>query len=341
MLFHPENRKQARPGHWLVLSLLFAWLFAACAVVGDTPSTATITPAAATRRPGASATAPSASASATPGPQARDAIISYAVQPGDTLSGIAHLFGLQPKTVLWANYDQLRDNPDWLMLDMPLQILPVDGVYHQVGGGETLTSIASFFATEVQAIIDGPGNELSGPDPVIFNGQWLMIPGGLRLSRFRSMPNVARESAQLDIAEFGSGACPRNYSSDLVGAGQYAWPLSSRTVMVEGFNADWHPGLDLAAQLGEDVLAADDGVVVFSGWSNLGYGNLVMLDHGNGDFSLYAGLGQVLAVCGHAVGQGEVIGLAGISNHPAGAFVHFELRRGDQVVDPLDLLPSQ
>lgn len=334
-------RKQAQLSIVLALSLFLVLLVAACGAAGEADPTSSASSVPSTPTLLASPTATDPVLTETPAPQSREEIESYTVRQGDTLSGIAAQFGLQPETLLWANYDHLRDNPDWLMLDMELLILPVDGVYHQAGGGETLTNIANFFAADVQGILDWPGNELAGPDAGSFDGQWLIVPGGRRLPRFRSMPNVARSAAELDIAEYGSGACPANYNSEVVGSGQYAWPVSSRAVAPESFHPDWHPGLDLAATLGERVLAADDGVVVFSGWSNLGYGYMIMLDHGNGDYSLYAGLEQVLAECGREVLQGEAIGLAGISNHPAGPFVHFEVRRGNEFLDPLDLLPAE
>jgi murein DD-endopeptidase MepM/ murein hydrolase activator NlpD len=96
---------------------------------------------------------------------------------------------------------------------------------------------------------------------------------------------------------------------------------------------------DLAAEIDEPVLAADDGVVTFAGWSNFGYGNAVMLDHGSGEFSFYAGLQEATALCGASVAQGEAIGVAGATGHPAGVFVHFEIRQGAETLDPLTVLP--
>ena len=66
--------------------------------------------------------------------RSRAEISTYTVQGGDTVFGIAAKFGLTPETILWANSD-LEDNPDWLAVGRELTILPVSGVYHQVGGG--------------------------------------------------------------------------------------------------------------------------------------------------------------------------------------------------------------
>lgn len=266
-------------------------------------------------------------------PAVRQDLENYLVVEGDTISSIASQFNLQPETVLWANYDLLFDSPDFLLPGMDLVILPVDGVYHQVGGGDSVDSLATFFAADQQAILDWPANQIDASNPVIFAGQWVLVPGGQRQLRRRMMPNLPRFSMAMDPLEFGGGACPQN-TSGAEGDGQFAWPVSTREVVGEDFWLDAHPAIDIAVSIGEDVLAADDGVVVFSGWSNLGYGIMVMLDHGNGDFTLYGGLGEVVAVCGSSVSQGQLIARGGTTGHPAAPYLHFEIRRGEEFLDP-------
>jgi murein DD-endopeptidase MepM/ murein hydrolase activator NlpD len=262
----------------------------------------------------------------------------YVVEAGDTLTSIAAKFGLQPQTVLWANYDQLFDVPDFLMPGMQLTILPVDGVYHQVGGGDNVENIAAFFVADAQAIINWESNAIDANNPVIFAGQWLVVPGGQRASRNRTMPNLPAYAMAVSPLEFGSGACPQNSQQAASASGDYSWPVNSHDIVGDGYT-DAHPAIDIAVSIGEPVLAADEGIVVFSGWSNFGYGQTVLLDHGNGDFTLYAGLGSVTAVCGSLVRQGQGIGLGGVTGHPAGPFVHFEVRRSGENINPLSVLP--
>lgn len=270
-------------------------------------------------------------------PMPRLEVETYTVQPGDTLRSIAAAYNLQPETILWANYDVLLDIPDFLFEGTQLTILPVDGVYHQVGGGDTVENIAAFFATSPQAIFNWGPNAIDPANAVILPGQWLVVPDGQRSLRRRTLPNLPRTAMAVDFMEFGAGACPLNIEGGAVGDSVYALPVSPLEVIGEDF---WsaHTGVDLAAQPGQPVLAADDGVVTFSGWSNFGYGYAVMLDHGNGQFSLYAGLAEAQALCGASVAQGEPLGTAGIIGHPAGTFVHFEIRQGGVGVDPLELL---
>lgn len=286
-----------------------------------------------------SATAPALAPTPQPTPtaQPRSEVETYTVQPGDSLGRIAAAYNLQPETVLWANYDALADIADFLLEGMQLTILPVDGIYHQVGGGDSVNNIAAFFGADPQAIIQWPGNNIDANNPVIQPGQWLVVPGGERGLRRRTLPDLARGAMAVDFLEFGAGACPRNVTGGAVGDGSYAWPVAGGAVAGDAYSSV-HPAADLAAQPGEAVLAADDGVVTFSGWSNFGYGYAVMLDHGNGQFSLYAGLAEAQALCGASVEEGQPIGVAGFSAHPAGVFVHFEIRQGGVTVDPVELI---
>jgi murein DD-endopeptidase MepM/ murein hydrolase activator NlpD len=245
---------------------------------------------------------------------------------------------LQPQTVLWANYDQLFDVPDFLMPGMQLTILPVDGVYHQVGGGDNIENIAAFFAADAQAIIDWEGNAIDANNPVIFAGEWLLVPGGQRAQRNRTMPDLPAYAMAVSPLEFGSGACPQNSDRVAEASAEFMWPTNSHDIAGDGYSGV-HPGLDLAVAIDEPILAASEGLVVYSGWSNFGYGLSVMLDHGNGDFTLYSGLGSATAVCGALVPQGRQLGLGGMTGHPAGPFVHFEIRRGGENIDPLGVLP--
>ena len=320
-------KKQA----WRFVSASLLFVFAGCS--SPAQATATDLPTAQVFQATPTATI-STDSSTSP---SRTEIETYVVVEGDTISNIAKVFNLQPETVLWANYDLLLDDPDFLLTGMELIILPVDGVYHQAGGTDSVQSLAAFFAADAQEIIDWAENGIDSNNPVIFLGQWVMVPGGQRALRRRFMPNLPGYAMTVDPAEYGTGACPENVTVEISGNGEYAWPVDDLIVRGDGY---WsaHPGLDLAVEIGSDVRAADDGMVVFSGWSNLGYGNTIMLDHGNGDFTLYAGLSSVIATCGTSVEQGEGIAIGGMSGHPAEPFVHFELRRGEEFLDPREVI---
>jgi hypothetical protein len=85
-------------------------------------------------------------------------VITYTVQPGDTVFGIAETYGLRPETIFWGNRTVLNDDPHQLFEGQVLNILPVDGTYHQWSVGENLDRVADFYGVDPDAIILWPGN---------------------------------------------------------------------------------------------------------------------------------------------------------------------------------------
>jgi murein DD-endopeptidase MepM/ murein hydrolase activator NlpD len=274
----------------------------------------------------------------------RDEILTYTVEEGDTVFGIAEKFGLEPQTVLWSNYNILLDDPHSLKPGQELTILPVNGVYWEWLGGIPFGDWAEFYGVEPAAIIEYPANNIN-PDTVgdyenanIKTGTWLIIPGGEREFVSWSAPlGVTRENPA-SARVLGPGACEA-VSGGAVGYGTYVFPTNKH--FLSGFDYSEktnHRGLDFAGSEGEGVYAADAGVVVYSGWNNYGYGNMIMIDHGNGFQSLYAHLSALYRGCGQSVGQGEAIGAIGSTGRSSGPHLHFELMAGIKV-NPWDYLP--
>jgi murein DD-endopeptidase MepM/ murein hydrolase activator NlpD len=81
-------------------------------------------------------------------------------------------------------------------------------------------------------------------------------------------------------------------------------------------------------------------VVVFAGWATGGYGNMVMIDHGNGYQTLYAHLSQVSTQCGRSVAQGALIGYSGSTGNSTGPHLHFEVRYQGGFISPWFVLPG-
>ena len=95
-----------------------------------------------------------------------------------------------------------------------------------------------------------------------------------------------------------------------------------------------HEGLDLAVPTGTPVFAADSGTVVYAGWNPVGYGNLVVLDHGNGWRTYYAHLQSVHVRCGEWLSRGSTIGEIGSTGNSSGPHLHFEMLRFGIAVNP-------
>jgi murein DD-endopeptidase MepM/ murein hydrolase activator NlpD len=275
----------------------------------------------------------------------RQELSMYTVQDGDTVFGIAEKFGLEPETILFGNYNTLVDDPHSLKPGQELVILPVDGVYWEWLGGIPFGDWARFYRVESAAIIEFPGNHID-PNTVgdfenanIKTGTWLIIPGGSRdFSTWYAPVGVTRENPST-ARVMGQGACEA-ISGGAVGYGTYVYPTNKH--YLSGFDYSEktnHRGIDLAGSEGEGVYATDAGVVVYSGWNDYGYGNMVMIDHGNGFQSLYAHLSAIYRGCGQSVGQGEGIGAVGTTGRSSGPHLHFEIMTSTWKVNPWDYLP--
>lgn len=271
-------------------------------------------------------------------------IEAYTVQDGDTVFGIAEKFGLKPETILWGNYSTLLDDPHSLKPGQELNILPVDGVYWEWLGGIPFGEWANFYGVSAADVIEFPGNNLD-PTTVgdyenasIRTGTWLIIPGGKRDFVSWSAPlGVTRENPA-SARVLGAGACDP-VSGGAVGYGSFIYPTNKHYLSGFDFSPSTnHNGLDFAGNTGEAVYASDAGVIVYAGWNDYGYGNMVMVDHGNGFQSLYAHLSALNVGCGQSVGQGEVIGAVGSTGRSSGSHLHFEIMAGVKV-NPWDYLP--
>lgn len=274
----------------------------------------------------------------------RQDITTYTVQEGDTVFGIAEKFGLEPQTILWGNYNILLDDPHSLRPGQELNILPVDGVYWEWLGGLAFGSWADFYGVTAADIIDYPGNHID-PNTIgsydnanIEVGTWLIIPNGKREFVSWSAPlGVTRENPA-SARVLGEGACDP-VSGGAVGYGTYVYPTNKHYLSGFDFSPETnHNGLDFAGNEGEGVYAVDAGVVVYAGWNDYGYGNMIMIDHGNGFQSLYAHLSALNVGCGQSVGQEEVVGAVGSTGRSSGPHLHFELMAGSKV-NPWSYLP--
>ena len=273
-------------------------------------------------------------------------ITTYDVQEGDTVFGISEQYGVTPQTVLWGNYNILLDDPHNLKAGQELVILPVNGTYYEWQDGDGLNGVAEFFGVDPDVIVDNPANRLSAEtigdyaNPNIAPGTKLIVPGGERLFISWSAPiGVTREDPASSYI-LGDGACDP-ITGGAVGFGTFVWPATNH--YLSGY--DWSPqtnhrGIDIAGHEGAGIFSVDAGVVVYSGWNNYGYGNVVMIDHGTGFQSMYAHLSAIYVGCGQSVGQGEAIGAFGSTGRSSGAHLHFELMTSVYgKVNPWDFLP--
>ena len=136
----------------------------------------------------------------------------------------------------------------------------------------------------------------------------------------------------------------RRGSSAYVGTGQMIWPLGGpitseygwRTHPIYG-NARYHSGIDIGGDYGMNIYAADSGTVTYSGWIS-GYGNTVIIDHGNGVSTLYGHNQSLTVSVGQNISQGDVIAHCGSTGNSTGPHCHFEVRVNGEPTNPYDYL---
>jgi len=254
----------------------------------------------------------------------RGEIQVYTVKAGDTVLAIAAKFGLQPETIMWAN-SQIEQDPDRLAIGDPINILPINGVLHVVKPGDTLSTLAEKYKTKIDDIIGYKANHLASSTAELTVGSQLIVPNGVK--QF-VQPNYYVETTT-------TASAPENASK---GYGTFSWP-SGGTVTQQYWSG--HPAIDIASWTGAPVKAADSGYVVLasSGAWNTGYGNYVIIDHGNGFTTLYAHMSSIFVKSGENITRGEQIGLVGSTGHSTGPHLHFEVRYQGVQRNPTSYLP--
>lgn len=240
----------------------------------------------------------------------------HTIESGESLSVIAQRYGVSSKTIMWENS---IGNANSIRAGQSLLIPPVDGISHTVVSGDSLEKLATKYEISVDAVIAQNGLETD----ILSKGQKIFLPGA---EAIQPVSTVAAGSS------VGTGARidARGYadSSDAPVVGKvFIYPTKGK--ITQGYHAG-HYALDIADRGRPAVWAAGGGTVTkaSSGTWGGGYGNHVIIDHGNGLQSLYGHLDSVAVYEGQYVGQGEVIGIMGNTGRVYGAtgiHLHWEV----------------
>lgn len=229
-----------------------------------------------------------------------DQITTYTVQPGDNLSKVAKMFGVDIGTIYWAN-DLKRG--DLIKEGDVLVILPISGIQHEIKKGETIESIAKKYKSNFEEIM-------------AFNN---INPKDLKVGDTIIIPNAELSPIPSSVINIARGTGGPNF------AGYFIRPIlgGRKSQGLHGFN-----GIDLANPCGSPVFASASGTVLVArsaGW-NGGYGNYIVIAHPNGTQTVYAHLLKVNISVGQYTTQGSVIGSTGSTGQSTGCHTHFEIR---------------
>ncbi|MBF0593797.1 MAG: peptidoglycan DD-metalloendopeptidase family protein [Candidatus Omnitrophica bacterium] len=203
--------------------------------------------------------------------------------------------------------------PPAVLPTTPVKEVKPKGVYHKVNKGETLWRISKTYKISVEEIIQA--NHIPSAASIEEN-QLLLIPG-------------------VDVVkDVIPSQTPGGKDTD------YWWPLKGKIVSYFEDHKGTHVnlGLDIKGAEGEPVKAAREGRVVFADHL-AGYASTLMLDHGDGFFTVYGHNDRLLVKLGDYVFRGEKVAVLGVDAQ--GSVMHFELRKGDSPKNPLHYLPRE
>ena len=264
----------------------------------------------------------------------------HEVQKGDTASKLAAAAGVTESTVLASNNLQ---KSTVLNLGQTLVIPSVSGRLVATKPGDSVAGLAEKYGSSQAGII--AANKLNQRTTDIAPDQLVLVPAepdpaaalvkDLPPTVATTQPKAAAPAIpNIEVAAPVTPLpAPRPASSP-----GFVWPAPGR---ITTYFSSWHNGIDIANSLGTPVRAAQAGRVVYAGWDNSGFGNMVRIDHGNGLQTLYGHASRLIVHVGETVQQGQVIMLMGSTGRSTGSHVHFSIFRGSSYsgFNPLTYLP--
>lgn len=233
------------------------------------------------------------------------------------------------------------------------------GIYHTVQPGQTLYRIAKTYEVDEREL--ARANRITDPTTIKVS-QRIFIPGANQLRRVPATatvkpaaavppvytaappPPVAPKPATKPTAIVAKPA-PALPAKDSVATvqpakGLFIWPAKGKLLNKFGKNGqNTYKGIEIGVPAGTQVVAAAAGKVIFSGNAIRSYGNLIILEHSDGLFTVYGFNSKNLVALNNHVGQGDRIALSGSPPNGKSPRLHFEIRQGKAAVDPIFYLP--
>lgn len=255
----------------------------------------------------------------------RNSVITHIVENGETVSSIAHKFDLNVNSILWANNLSERS---LIRPGDKLTILPQNGILYTVVKGDTVGKIARNYGVAENAIING--NNLGNSIGI---GQKIIIPGASILAK-KAPTQASANNNYTGLSIIKDLVKPP--ASKATGAGM-AWPTTGHRITQ--YYSWRHTGLDIADKVGTPLYATDSGTVVISQYGyNGGYGNTIVIDHGNGIRTRYAHASKLFVSVGEKVSKGETIAAMGSTGNSTGSHIHFEVIINGAKYNPLNYI---
>ncbi|PXA86443.1 hypothetical protein DMC47_34680 [Nostoc sp. 3335mG] len=278
---------------------------------------------------------------------------TYVVKDGETIRSIGNKTGAGSEAIAKAN-----NIPAPFMVRTGQRLRIPGGRYHLVRSGQSGIAIARAYGVPWSTIADL--NDLQ-PPYVLRNGQRLLLPSAQATAQMT--PEQRAQAFSLDIDDLATGSEPALASNAAPKpptatpkkplpkdepvaepsnfTGRFQWPLNGAIIGRFGPAGDGrrNDGVNIAAERGEEIHAAADGVVAYAGSAIAVYGGLILIKHGDGWITAYGHAEQILVTRGQTVHRGDVIARAGATGSVNKPQLHFEIRNKRTPVDPLRYLP--
>jgi murein DD-endopeptidase MepM/ murein hydrolase activator NlpD len=274
------------------------------------------------------------------------------VQEGETLYSVARKHGVSLRALI----DRNGIVPPYRLERGQRLILPTPKAY-KVVRGDTIYGIARRFGVPMREVIRVNGIK---PPYVITPGQSLRLPGGEKASATASRGTPEAQGA-VSAARDAFASLPPPESRNPPPAtvtpparpgpatlpspprregGKFLWPVQGRILVRFGSRGGGlhNDGINIAATEGTPIHAAEAGVVAYAGNELQGFGNLLLIKHSGGWMSAYAHGRELLVGRGDLVKRGQTIARVGRTGNVTRPQLHFELRRGDRAVDPMQYM---
>ena len=259
--------------------------------------------------------------------EVRPEAFTHTVAISDTLWSLALDYGRDLDTMACTTRPTGTDAAT-LVPGTTITVPALTDLCYTVTPGDTLEGIAAAHGVSVASIVAVPWNALSGPPYNIQPQQRILIPNGRRETQLQPTLHV--------IPTPQDTWWDSPWPDWPYGDGHFIWPVKGP---ISQYAHPGHMAIDIAVPVGTPVEAADRGTILMAGWSSIGYGFRVVIDHHIDYITLYAHLSNIYVHEGQVVAKGQVIGLSGATGNVTGPHLHFEIRDFGILTDPLQLLP--
>lgn len=275
---------------------------------------------------------------------------SYMIAKGDSLWSIANSQNIEVDTLIGSNSFKSSSR---LRPGATLRIPNQDGIFYTMKKGDTIEAVAKRYGVSKtklrQVNINVDTANLSTGDEIFLPGA---KPDGL-LEHKKEEVKVAEVKKNEKTSKTTSAKTAKNERQTVRiprsevavrNTGAFRWPIMGRINSPFGWRyhpitkrRDFHTGIDIKANRNDPIKAAAPGRVVYSGWMG-GYGKVLVIEHHNGQSSLYAHCSSLLVGKGENVSSGKLIAKIGTTGRSTGPHLHFEIRNGNSPVNPIKYL---